>query len=72
MDKTNSYSAFFYVAGTPHLIACCIAHGIRYAKAYDNEDKEVNKRLNNSEIKATDSDYDIKGTNELLCLETSV
>ena len=72
MDKTNSYSAFFYIAGTPHLLACCIAHGIRYAGEEDNDDKEVNKMLNSSEIKGTDSDYEIRGTNELLYLETSV
>ena len=72
MDKTSSYRGFFYIAGTPHLLACCIAHGIRYVEGQTAEDKEITKRLHGNEVMELQNDYETKEAKELLRLETPV
>ena len=69
MDKTNSYSAFFYIAGLPHFVACCIAQGIRFVKEETTDDNEDISKMLNDKLVVMSSNREAK---ELLRLETPV
>ena len=69
MDKTNSYSAFFYIAGLPHFVACCVAQCIRLVKEETTDDNEDNSKMLNDQLVVISSKREAK---ELLRLETPV
>jgi len=69
VDKTNSYSAFFYIAGLPHFVACCVAQCIRLVKEETTDDNEDNSKMLNDQLVVISSKREAK---ELLRLETPV
>ena len=69
VDKTNSYSAFFYIAGLPHFVACCIAQGIRFVKEENTDDNEDESKMLNDELVVISNKLEAK---ELLRMETPV
>ena len=68
MDKTKSYSVFFYLAGVPHLLAFCLVQFLRCftVQITDEGDQAINERLNENE-----TDVDLPHW-QLLHLETPV
>ena len=69
MDKTNSYSAFFYIAGLPHFVACCISQGVRFVKDRTVDDNEGKSKMLHDQLVVISSEREAK---ELLRLETPV
>ena len=69
MDRTNSYSAFFYIAGLPHFVACCVAQYIRFVKEQNADNDENKSKLLNDQLVVISSKLEDK---ELLRLETPV
>ena len=73
MDKTQSYIAYFIVAGTPHLLACLVLFALRFMKK-ESQFKvgDIETRLNlenNSDVQQKETDKDCEN---LLRMETPV